>query len=154
MTFKVLAPYVTMRVKDASTGSHVLLGFYAGAPVPEAAVQEDVDRLVRKGMVVDESAPEADLVAVPAGTPIPGEPPNVPVTDQPTGGGSIQDRVGRALAAADQSEEPKRPHGNAGKQAWVEYAVARRDEGVSEEDARAVAEQMTKEDLVAELGQK
>ena len=45
-------------------------------------------------------------------------------------------------------------HGNAGKAAWVDYAVARRDEGVSEEDARAVAEQMTKEDLVAELGQK
>ncbi len=53
---------------------------------------------------------------------------------------------------AESGEPPRRPHGNAGKAAWVEYAVARRDEGVSEDDARAVAEQMTKEDLVAEYG--
>lgn len=151
--YKVLWPYVTIKTRtDVGT---VLREFYAGAPVPDNAVSEDVERLLRKGAIVDESAPEAELVAVPAGTPIPGEPPNVPVTEQPTGGGSVQERVDRALAAVDDaSGGPKRPHGNAGKPAWVEYAVARRDEGVSEEDARAVAEQMTKEDLVAELGHK
>lgn len=151
--YKVLWPYVTIKTRtDAGT---VLREFYAGAPVPENADPADRDRLLRKGAIVDESAPEAELVAVPAGTPIPGEPPNVPVTEQPTGAGSVQERVDRALAAVgDSSGEPKRPHGNAGKAAWVDYAVARRDEGVSEEDARAVAEQMTKEDLVAELGQK
>jgi hypothetical protein len=151
--YKVLWPYVTIKTRtDAGT---VLREFYAGAPVPDNADPDDRDRLLRKGAIVDESAPEAELVAVPAGTPIPGEPPNVPVTEQPAGGGSVQDRVDRALTAVDDaSAGPKRPHGNAGKAAWVDYAVARRDEGVSEEDARAVAEQMTKEDLVAELGQK
>jgi hypothetical protein len=152
--YKVLWPYITIRTRTDAGGT-VLREFYAGAPVPDNADPDDRDRLLRKGAIVDESAPEADLVAVPAGTPIPGEPPNVPVTEQPAGGGSVQERVERALTAVDDaSAGPKRPHGNAGKAAWVDYAVARRDEGVSEEDARAVAEQMTKEDLVAELGQK
>jgi hypothetical protein len=96
LMYKVLWPYVTIKTRtDAGT---VLREFYAGAPVPDNADPDDRDRLLRKGAIVDESAPEAELVAVPAGTPIPGEPPNVPVTEQPAGGGSVQDRVDRALA--------------------------------------------------------
>lgn len=125
MTLKVLSPYVTLRVKDR-TGSDVLLGYYAGAPVPVDAHPEDVARLLRKGMLVDEAAPESAL-AVPAGTPVPD------VLPDPT------------------PQDPARPAGNASTAAWVDYAVSKRAEGVSEADARAAAEGRTRGDLIAEL---
>jgi hypothetical protein len=153
VTLKVLWPYITLKVRN-DAGQTVLNEFYAGAPVPDNAVQEDVDRLVRKGALVEEGTPEADLLAVPAGTPIPGEPPNVPVTEQPSGGGSVEDRVARVLDAAGQSEPRAdgRPLRNDSKSAWVDYAVSKRPEDVSEEDARAQAEGKSKADLVAEYG--
>jgi hypothetical protein len=50
--YKILAPYVTLRVRDDVSGSDVLLGYYAGAPVPANANRDDVERLARKGMIV------------------------------------------------------------------------------------------------------
>ncbi len=58
-SYTVLAPYVTIRVKDQTSGKDVLLGYYAGAPVPGAANAEDVARLVRKGMLAAEVTDEA-----------------------------------------------------------------------------------------------
>lgn len=50
---------------------------------------------------------------------------------------------------ADAGLPPQRPADNANKPAWVDYAVAMRPEGVSEEDARAEAEATKKDDLIA-----
>jgi hypothetical protein len=152
-SYKVLWPYVTIKVRgDAGL---VLREFYAGAPVPENADPDDRARLLRKGAIVEEGTPEAELVAVPAGTPIPGEPPNEPVTEQPVVSGAVDERVARALAAADKvstTDAGGRPKDYASKPEWVDWAVSQRPEDVSEEDARAQAEAKTKADLVAEYG--
>ncbi|WDZ87190.1 hypothetical protein [Micromonospora cathayae] len=68
-THKVTAPYITLRVNDG-LGQEVLRGFHQGATVPEGVNQEDLDRHVRKGMVAEEGSREANLLAVPAGTPV------------------------------------------------------------------------------------
>jgi hypothetical protein len=94
-------------------------------------------------------------VAVPAGTPIPGEPPNEPVTEQPVVSGAVDERVARALDAAGQADPAARggrPRQGDPKDAWVAWAVSQRSEDVSEEDARAEAEAKTKADLVTEYG--
>ena len=79
--YKVVAPYVTLRVKDQSGGT-VVTGFYAGAvldadQVDEASLQHHLDG----GLLVEEGDKLADTFAVPAGSPLPGQPPNVEVTE-------------------------------------------------------------------------
>jgi hypothetical protein len=159
--YVVTAPYVTLKVKDQA-GATVLGELYQGAPVPENADPENVQRLLDKGMVAVVGTAEADLMGVPAGTPIPGEPPNVPVTEQSGASITPADRMDRAMAAAEQSEKTDadaearksgRPHGNASEDKWRDYAVSRRvADGVSEEDARAEVADKTKAELVAEYG--
>jgi hypothetical protein len=122
VTLKVLWPYITLKVRS-DTGM-LLREFYAGAVVPDNADPDDRDRLVRKGALVDEESAEAEL-AVPAGTPVPDEPPTVPA---------------------------QRPAGNASQAAWLDYAVSRRADGVSEEDARTALGEKTRAELVAEFG--
>lgn len=46
----------------------------------------------------------------------------------------------------------ERPKDYASKPEWVDYAVSKRAEGVSEEDARTSAEAMSKADLIATFG--
>lgn len=80
-TYKVLAPYVTLKVKDQAGGT-VLTGFYAGAvleadQVDEASLRHHLDG----GLLVEEGDKLAETFAVPAGTPLPGQPPNVAVTE-------------------------------------------------------------------------
>lgn len=151
MTLKVLWPYVTIKVR-AETGGLILREFYAGAPVPGNADPDDRDRLLRKGAIIDADAPGADVLAVPAGTPIPGEPPNVPVTEVPAIAGSIDVRLRQQAEAANAPVEGGRPKDYASKGEWVDYAVSNRGEGVSEEDARVAAEGKSKTDLIAEHG--
>jgi hypothetical protein len=59
-----------------------------------------------------------------------------------------------AVEAAEEPvvEAPERPKDYAAKGEWVDYAVARRGEGVSEDDARAAADAKPKADLIAEFG--
>ena len=62
-----------------------------------------------------------------------------------------------APAAAEPAETDSgtpngRPSVRAAKEDWVTYAVSQRDEDVSEDDARAGAEGMSKADLVAQYG--
>jgi hypothetical protein len=104
----VTAPYVTLKMKDQA-GETVLGELYQGAPVPDNADPDNVQRLVDKGMVADVGTPEADLLGVPAGTPIPGEPPNVPVTEQTGASITPADRIQRAKDAAEQSTARARP---------------------------------------------
>lgn len=58
-----------------------------------------------------------------------------------------------AKAEPEPDPEPAgRPHGNASQATWLEYAVSKRAEGVSEEDARAALAEKTRAELVAEYG--
>lgn len=153
----VIAEYVTLRVRDQVTGATVVNEFYRGATVPENADQENLDRLVGKGMVAAEGTEEAELLGSPAGTPLPGEPPNVPVQQEMLSTPSPEDRLQRVreAAASDRRGAERtdgRPAVNAPKAEWVDYAVTQRPEGTLEEDARAEAESMTKADLVARHG--
>lgn len=62
--YRVASPYVTIRVPDV-TGKAVMLGFHVNTVLPPGANVEDVERLLRKGMIVavDESGPVVDEAA-------------------------------------------------------------------------------------------
>jgi hypothetical protein len=123
---RVTAPYATVRVDDPALGL-AILGFYQGAPFPANAMDEDVERLVRRGYAewVDEVEGPAD--------------PGASIDETPPQDG-------------DDGLAPQRPGDSASKAAWVDYAVAKRDEGVSEAEAREAAEAMTKNDLITVHG--
>lgn len=104
--YVVTAPYVTLKVKDLAGGA-VVGEFYQGAPVPESADAENVKRLVGKGMLAEVGTTAADLLGVPAGTPVPGEPPNVPVTEQSPASVTPADRLKRAQEANDRATEQR-----------------------------------------------
>jgi hypothetical protein len=127
---KVIAPYVLLKVRDQA-GAWVVGGFYAGALLKTHDVEpESAQHHLRKGMVVE----EVDDVVLPT------EP-----EQQESQTEDDADLPPLAPAAA-------RPAPNANKAEWVAYAVALRPEGVSEEDARAEAEAMKKDDLIAMYG--
>lgn len=60
-TYRVTAPYVTLKSKS-DQGGEVVLGYYAGALVPESVDLEDLARHIRKGMVEKLEGPEAKAV--------------------------------------------------------------------------------------------
>ena len=125
---RLTAAYGTVRVVDPATGGPSIRGFYQGAVFPAAADPEDVERLVRRGYAewVDEdepARPEDPDAAIDNGSPTP-------------------------AVDADDGLAPQRPGDSASKAAWVDYAVACRNDGVSEQEARAAAEAMTKADLI------
>jgi hypothetical protein len=59
--YRVIAPYVTLKVRN-DQGQVVLREFYVNAPVPAAADPENVDRLLRKGMLAALDAPAEPVV--------------------------------------------------------------------------------------------
>jgi hypothetical protein len=77
--YKVVAPLVQLKVTDA-TGALLNQHFYAGALVPENVDPESLRAHLDGDLVVEAGAPEAAL-GTPAGTPVPGRPPNVPVSE-------------------------------------------------------------------------
>jgi hypothetical protein len=93
---------VYLKVPDVS-GALVSYTFYRGAPVPEDVDQDNLQQHLDSGQVVKADEPGADQVAVPAGTPIPGEPPNVPVSEAPVARSSQE-----KLEAAKKSVESSR----------------------------------------------
>jgi hypothetical protein len=173
-SYKVAAPYVTLRWRD-DRGTEMITGFYQGATIPETTDEATVARLLEKGMLIDASDPVADIVAVPAGTPMPGEPPNVPVAEVPST--SLADRLerakdslksgGRGRSDSDKSEKSasdkalekavdKPAPGTTAAQAhaqsdpkadWVRYAVAQGEDP-------AKAEGMSKEQLTGKYGKR
>lgn len=103
--FVVVAPYVTLKMKDPTGGPLVVKGFNEGAVVKAENVDGDnLRHHVETRLVVPTDAEEARF-AGPAGTPKPGEPPNVPVTEQPAISLPLQERLARQAAAADQAEQ-------------------------------------------------
>jgi regulator of protease activity HflC (stomatin/prohibitin superfamily) len=57
--YRVTSPYVTLKVLDQITGSWTTLGYYVNALLPTNANAEDVERLLRKGMVEKLGGPAA-----------------------------------------------------------------------------------------------
>jgi hypothetical protein len=153
--YVVVAPYVTLKVKDQG-GAFVIRGFNESGTVRREDIEDaSLRHHLESGLMAAKDSPEARFAA-PSGTPKPGEPPNVPVTEQPVGSLPLAERLQRQAAAADRAEaEAKgRPHGNASKTAWEDWAVAQRDPGVSEDDARTAAKALSKEELVAKYGRR
>lgn len=123
--YQVVWPYATVKLIDGATGQPTFRGFNEGSVLPLTADANDVKRLVGKGAVaaLGEQAPPAVVLPDP-------EPDVEPAPDV----------------------KPERPKDYAPKPEWVDYAVACRAGGVSEEDARVEAEGKPKADLITEFG--
>jgi len=128
--YRVTKPYVTCKVRD-DLGGESVRGFYEGGVLPASADPENVKILVEKGMVEKVDAPNAEAVQPDARPPAE----SVVETD-----------------GDDEQLEAERPPVGAPKADWVAWAVAQRADGVSEDDARAEAENSTKAELVAKHG--
>lgn len=142
--YVVSAPMVYLKVPDAG-GAWVLRDFYQGAPVPEGIEAANLQHHIDSGLVLSTDDELAEIVAVPLGTPIPGEPPNVPVGPGTSTLASQDpslrlDKV-RAAAAAEGGGDGAPPK-SAPKQDWVEYA---RRQGAPE----SVGD-LTKEEILAQ----
>ena len=92
VTYKVVAPYVTLKVKDVS-GTAVVQGFYAGAVVE--AVDEDQAKAQADAGFLEpvESAPEPEVVAA------------APAFDRPAGNASQDAWATYALESGQASED-------------------------------------------------
>jgi hypothetical protein len=164
MSYVVLAPLVQLKVKDAA-GAWVYVQKYAGAvldtdklEVDEQVLQSHLD----SGQIVDEGEKVAEVFAVPAGSPLPGKPPNVAPSESGDAATTAQPAVplsANLLRAAEidatgdepyaaesterQSASSGKPDGRASEARWREYAVS---QGVEP----AEAEKMSKAELVAQ----
>ena len=152
--FVVVSPYVTLKVRD-QTGAFQFRGFNEGGQVKREDVDDESLRHHLDSGLMAPVGSDLARFAAPAGTPKPGEPPNVPVEDTPVSSLPLAERLKRQAAAADAEPEKTRggkPASYATKDKWVAYAVTQRPEDQSEEDAKAAAEAMSKADLVAKYG--
>jgi hypothetical protein len=135
MAYRVTAPYVTVNVLGPDGESATMLGFYKGAILPGHVDPESARRQVAKGMVeeFDAAEPGIDSDDVVEG--------QQAVSDEGQKGDPESDAAPAALLA--------RPAANGSKADWLAYAVQQRAEGVSEDDARAELEPLTKAELIA-----
>lgn len=106
--YVVAAPLVTLKAPDAA-GALIFKHYYAGAPVPEDIDPDNLQQHLDSGQVIEVSDSLADVVAVPAGTPVPGEPPNVPVTESTPGAKSQQERLDEAKKAVESQSRKQQP---------------------------------------------
>jgi hypothetical protein len=169
--FKVSAPMVYLRYYDLN-GAVVQGTFYEGAvvygiqdekePKPGEIVQSgagSIDHHLENDLIVPLDDPVADVIG-PAGTPLPGHAPNVPLQEggQPVIPEEPASRLQKIRKAAvgipdeapgkkssDQGQDGPPPR-SAEKPAWVEYAKA---QGASDEELQG-----TKEELIAKYGDK
>ena len=94
-SYKVLAPYVTAKVKDVS-GQSVVLGYYRDGLIQDPADGEHIKALVDLGMVeaVDAADPDA-----------PEPEPQAPVFERPAGNASQEAWATYALESGQASED-------------------------------------------------
>lgn len=78
--YVVAAPLINIKVKDGSGGFVVRTANGGGRFKAEDVDEENLRHLVETRLLVPVDHPDA-AYAVPAGTPMPAEPPNVPVTE-------------------------------------------------------------------------
>lgn len=102
--YVVVAPYVTLKTKDA-LGGFVVRGYNEGALVKAEDLDEaNLRHHVETRLLAPKGHPDAEFAA-PAGTPKPGEPPNVPVTEgTPVEMLDTETRVARNRTAADDAK--------------------------------------------------
>lgn len=108
-SYVVVAPYVTLRVKDG-LGGVVVRGYNEGAVIKADDVDEaNLRHHVETRLLAPVGHADAEFAA-PAGTPKPGEPPNVPVeVGTPVEMLDTETRIARNRAAADKvAEDSKR----------------------------------------------
>lgn len=94
-TYKVLAPYVTLKVKDVA-GSSVIQGYYAGAIV-DADDDEQAKAQADAGLLEKVDAPTAE--------PAPEVEPQVPAFERPAGNASQEAWATYALESGQASED-------------------------------------------------
>lgn len=125
-SYRVIAPYVTLRVKDVS-GAPVLLGFYQGAVV-ENVDAESLRHHLEDGLLEKLDSEDAiyDETVGPVGAMAP-----TPLSDLP-----LAERTG---------DSNKAPAKSASKGDWEDYA---RSQGATDDDLDGA----TKEDLVDRYG--
>jgi hypothetical protein len=101
-SFVVVAPYVTLRVKD-QLGNWQLRGFLEGGVVKREDIEDASLRHHLDSKLVAVVGSDAAKYAGPSGTPKPGEPPNVPVTERPVTSLPLAERLQaqQDAAAAD-----------------------------------------------------
>jgi hypothetical protein len=112
--FVVIAPYVTLKIKDQA-GGFVVRGLNEGGTVKAEDIDEDNLRHHLETGLIAPVGSDAAMYAGPAGTPKPGEPPNVPVTEQPVVSRPLDERLARQHAAAADAEKPRPGPRQAGK---------------------------------------
>lgn len=115
--YVVVAPYVTLKAKDG-LGGFVVRGYNEGAVVKAEDLDEsNLRHHVETRLLAPLGHPDAEFAA-PAGTPKPGEPPNVPVTEgTPVEMVDTETRIARNRqaavdAAANESKRPARQSAN------------------------------------------
>lgn len=96
MAYQVTSAYATLRIPD-DRGQEVLIGFYQDAILPANVNREDLERHVRKGMVV-----KVDLLVPEASEPVVAE--EEPKGPEKTNG---------------------KPAGNASRDDWAAYAASK-----------------------------
>jgi hypothetical protein len=97
-SYKVLAPYVTLKVKDV-VGSDVVQGFYADAVVPDPVDNDNFQKHVRNGWiekVEGDSAPEPEQPEVVE---------EAPAFERPAGNASQEAWATYALESGQASED-------------------------------------------------
>lgn len=112
--FVVIAPYVTLKMKD-QVGGFVVRGFNEGGVVKAEDIDEaNLRHHLETGLIAPLGS-DAAKFAGPAGTPKPGEPPNVPVTEQPVLSLPLEERLKRQQAAETDKQQAaktgRRPSG-------------------------------------------
>jgi|SRR3954471_10390537 hypothetical protein len=104
--YVVVAPFVNLKVKDGN-GGVVVRGFNEGAVVKAEDIDEaNLRHHVETRLLAPKGHPDTEF-AGPAGTPKPGEPPNVLVTEGTQASTlDTEARVARNRQAADQAAKP------------------------------------------------
>ncbi|MFI6793674.1 hypothetical protein ACIBG4_40720 [Nonomuraea sp. NPDC050383] len=125
--YQVVAPYVT--VPTMTQRGQQVVGLLKDAFVPDDASQEWLDRHLRKRMIAKVAGFDT-----PAPAPAP-EPAPAPV---------VKESEKREESKDDSPTAPPESGPGSGKQAWVDYAVAR---GMDRDEANG----MSRDDLIAAL---
>jgi hypothetical protein len=108
MSYRVVAPLVQLKVRDALGGT-LFQHFYAGAIVPDSVDEENLKSQIESGFVEEDGAAHHAMLGTPAGTPLPDQPPNVPVTVSNTTAQPIPPFSEKQVETASKAGRPAQP---------------------------------------------
>jgi hypothetical protein len=178
--YVVLAPLVQLKVRDAA-GAWVYVQRNAGAVLDPDKLEIDETVLrshLESGQIVERGDRVAEVFAVPAGTPLPGKPPNVaPSESRDSAGQPLPPLSADLLRAAEidatgdepyaaestdrddaerarQEQGDRLPRKNASEATWRDFHVQQQvAAGVPEDEARAEADSLDRDSLRARYQQ-